>query len=238
MATQIYTEPETIAEWNRQLADKDPEYVLRWAAERWGSQLALSCSFGGAAGMALLHMVANVAPQTTVLYVDTQLLFGETYDLIARVSERYRLRIKAARPRHSLSEQAFAEGPALWEHQPDRCCKLRKVAPLGEALAGYGAWISGVRRANSATRSTAQLVEWSNKYQIVKLNPLVHWSDRQLWAYVYANDVPYNPLLDRGYQSIGCYTCTSLPQSDDPRSGRWANFSKTECGLHVESAQN
>ena len=199
-------------------------------------RLALSVSFGGAAGMALLHMVAAVAPRTTVLYVDTALLFGETYDLIAQANRRYKLKIKAARPQLSLAEQAIAEGPALWEREPDRCCKIRKVAPLGEALAGFGAWVSGVRRSNSATRAAAQPVEWSAKYNMVKLNPLVHWSDRELWAYVYANDVPYNPLLDRGYRSIGCYTCTSLPDSDDPRSGRWASFSKTECGLHVEPA--
>lgn len=236
MATELLTDAETIAEWNRQLQGAHPEHILRWAAKRWGSGLALSCSFGGAAGMALLHMVAAAAPQTTVLYVDTELLFGETYDLIAQAGQRYGLNIKAARPRLSVREQAYAEGPELWAREPDRCCKLRKVAPLGEALAGYGAWVSGVRRSNSATRASAEAVEWSSKYQIVKLNPLVHWSDRELWAYVYANNVPYNPLLDRGYRSIGCHTCTSLPGDDDPRSGRWENFSKTECGLHVEPA--
>jgi phosphoadenosine phosphosulfate reductase len=236
MASNISISQDSLAEWNQQLAGAEPEQILRWAAQRWGSQLALSVSFGGAAGMALLHMVAAVAPRTTVLYVDTALLFGETYDLIAQANRRYKLKIKAARPQLSLAEQAFAEGPALWEREPDRCCKIRKVAPLGEALAGYSAWVSGVRRSNGATRASAQPVEWSYKYNMVKLNPLVHWSDRELWAYVYANDVPYNPLLDRGYRSIGCYTCTSLPDSDDPRSGRWANFSKTECGLHVEPA--
>lgn len=236
MATDIFAEPETIAEWNRTLVGARPEQLMSWAAERWGSQLALSCSFGGAAGMVLLHMAASAAPETTVVYVDTGLLFGETYELIERASERYRLRFQAARPRQSLVEQALAEGPALWEREPDRCCKQRKVAPLGEALAGYSAWITGVRRANSTTRSTTQLVEWSRKYSLVKLNPLAHWTDRELWGYVYANNVLYNPLLDRGYKSIGCHTCTSLPNGDDPRSGRWANFAKTECGLHVEPA--
>ncbi len=232
----IASAPQSIAQWNRQLAGAEPEQILRWAAHRWGARLALSCSFGGAAGMALLHMVASVAPRTTVLVVDTDLLFRETYELIAHAAARYRVPIKAVRPRLSVSDQARTEGPALWEREPDRCCTLRKVAPLGAALAGYGAWVAGVRRSNSATRAAAQVVEWSDKYQIVKLNPLVQWSDKELWAYVAANDVPYNALLDRGYRSIGCQTCTSLPRDDDPRSGRWEQFGKTECGLHVEHA--
>jgi phosphoadenosine phosphosulfate reductase len=110
------------------------------------------------------------------------------------------------------------------------------VQPLTEALKPFAAWVTGVRRSNSPTRANAPLIEWSNKYQLVKLNPLAFWSERDVWRYIHANSVPYNPLLDQGYQSLGCYTCTSLPTSDAPRSGRWVGFNKTECGLHVEPA--
>lgn len=220
--------------WNERFRAASPEDLIRWAAQEWGQWMALTCSFGGAAGMVLLDMVARVAPKTPVLYIDTGLLFGETYDLIERVRDRYAIDLRVAQPRQTLAQQVAIEGETLWARDPDRCCKLRKVQPLAEALAPFDAWITGVRRDGAATRAGAQRIEWSKKYNLVKLNPLALWSEREVWQYIHAHNVPYNPLLDRGYRSIGCHTCTRLPMTADPRSGRWAGFGKTECGLHVE----
>ena len=223
--------------WNEQFKSGRPEEVLAWAADRWGSWMALSCSFSGPTGMVLLDMVADIAPRTSVFYIDTGLLFGETYALVEQVQARYpRLNIRPARPRRSLAEQAASEGEALWERDPGHCCSLRKVQPLAEALAPFDAWIAGVRRDGAATRAQAQMVEWSRKYNLVKLNPLAFWTEREVWRYIHARSVPYNPLLDQGFRSIGCATCTRRPTTDDPRSGRWAGFGKVECGLHVEAA--
>jgi phosphoadenosine phosphosulfate reductase len=229
-------EADVLAQWNERFKAATPQSLLVWAGEQWGAGMALTCSFGGAAGMVLLDMVAEVAPRTPVLYIDTGLLFDETYRLIEQVRKRYRIELIGVRPARTPAQQARAEGESLWQRNPDRCCGLRKVQPLGEALKPFGAWITGVRRSNSDTRANTNLIEWSAKYQLVKLNPLALWSEQDVWRYVYAHQVPYNPLLDQGYRSIGCYTCTSLPTSDAARSGRWSGFNKTECGLHVEPA--
>jgi phosphoadenosine phosphosulfate reductase len=230
------TRPATneIAAWNQHFSAASPQELLRWGAERWDTQMALSCSFGGAAGMVLLDMVASVAPRTPILYIDTGLLFGETYRLIEQIHQRYRLDLRMTQPERSVTQQAVAEGAALWQRDPNRCCQLRKVEPLRDALAPFDAWITGVRRDGAATRAAANLIEWSTKYSLVKLNPLATWSEQDVWRYIHKHTVPYNPLLDQGYRSLGCWTCTSRPTSEDPRSGRWAGFNKTECGLHVE----
>jgi phosphoadenosine phosphosulfate reductase len=227
--------PSELPAWNAHFQTATPEELLRWAAERWDQRLVLTCSFGGAAGMVLLDMLMQVAPKTPVVYIDTGLLFPETYNLIDKVEQRYGLRLRGVRPRQSVVEQARLEGDALWQRDPDRCCGLRKVQPLADVLAPYDAWITGIRRDGGQTRANATVLEWSNKYRLVKLNPLAYWGEREIWSYIFKHDVPYNPLLDQGYRSIGCHTCTRLPTSDDPRSGRWAGFNKTECGLHVET---
>jgi phosphoadenosine phosphosulfate reductase len=171
-----------------------------------------------------------------VLYIDTGLLFDDTYRLIEEVRRRYKVELIPVRPARSVEQQAIDEGQSLWLHDPDRCCGLRKVQPLADVLQPFAAWVTGVRRSNSPSRSSTPLIEWSSKYELVKLNPLAFWSDRDVWRYVYKHNVPYNPLLEQGYTSIGCATCTSLPNGDTARSGRWAGFNKTECGLHIEPA--
>ena len=231
---RIRPEETEIAAWNRRFQDETPQTLLSWAAERWGSRLALTCSFGGAAGMVLLDMILKVAPATPVVYVDTGLLFPETYALIARVQEHYGKLLQPVYPKQSVTQQAAAEGASLWTRDPDRCCGLRKVQPLAEVLAPFNAWIAGLRRDGGPTRANVRLLEWSNKHNLVKLNPLAFWNERDVWRYIHKHDVPYNTLLDQGYTSIGCVPCTRLPVSDDVRSGRWAGFNKTECGLHVE----
>ncbi|PLS79639.1 MAG: phosphoadenylyl-sulfate reductase [Chloroflexi bacterium] len=222
--------------WNERCRTMSAQDVLSWAAEEWGQWMVLSCSFSGPAGMVLLDMLSTIAPATPVFYIDTGVLFPETHQLIDTIRERYPLEVRGVQPRLSLAEQAVAEGEALWHRDPQRCCQIRKVLPLAEALTAYDAWITGLRRDGASTRKATQVVEWSKKYNLVKLNPLADWTERDVWSYIHKHNVPYNSLLDQGYRSIGCHTCTQLPTGDDPRSGRWVGFNKTECGLHVEPA--
>ena len=225
-----------IARWNARFRTAAPQTLLTWASGRWDQRLALSCSFGGATGMALLDMVMAVAPDAAVLYIDTGLLFPETYQLVEQVRQRYGIEPQAVRPEQTLEQQAEHEGAALWERSPDRCCQLRKVQPLATALEPFEAWISGLRRDVSASRANTPLIEWSARHQLFKLNPLAFWTERDVWGYIHEHDVPYNPLLNQGYSSLGCTTCTRPPVSADPRSGRWIGFDKSECGLHIDSA--
>lgn len=225
-----------IAFWNVRFRAESPQALLAWASERWGARLALSCSFGGATGMVLLDMLMRIAPATPVLYIDTGLLFPETYTLLDQVRRHYGIEPQPVQPELTITQQAEAEGAALWERNPDRCCRLRKVQPLAAALEPFDAWISGLRRDVSATRANTPLIEWSTKHRLFKLNPLAFWAERDVWRYIHAHNVPYNPLLDQGYRSLGCTSCTRLPINADPRSGRWVGFEKSECGLHIDSA--
>jgi phosphoadenosine phosphosulfate reductase len=218
---------------NAQFHARPAQELLDWATTEFGDQIALTCSFSGPSGMVLLDMVARLGRGTPVIFLDTDLMFPETYALAEAAARRYGVAIERHRPALTLDEQALQHGPQLYERDPDRCCAIRKVAPLAEALRPYDAWISGIRRDQSATRATTQLVQWSPRHNLLKLNPLAFWSEREVWAYIFAQDVPYNPLLDRGYSSIGCMPCTRMAGADGVRAGRWAGFAKTECGIHL-----
>lgn len=218
---------------NRQFQDRTPEALLDWASTLYGRDLVLTCSFGGASGMVLLDMVAKLGRGTPVVFLDTDLLFPETYALAEAAARRYGITIQQRHPALTLDQQARQEGPELFAHDPDRCCSIRKVAPLADALRPYRAWISGIRRDQSSTRATTELISWNERHSVVKLSPLAFWSERDVWRYIHANEVPYNPLLDRGYPSIGCAPCTRPASAEDPRAGRWNGFAKVECGIHV-----
>jgi phosphoadenosine phosphosulfate reductase len=226
---------ERLDEINARLAGTDPQATLEWAIDTFGHDVALACSFGGVSGMALLDMVMRIDPRVPVFYIDTDVLFPETYATRDRAAGRYGFRPLAFTAELTLAEQAERHGEALWARDPDACCAIRKVAPNQRALEGRRAWISGLRRDQSETRREIRRVEWDAKFGLVKINPLVDWTEKQVWAYVVANDVPYNPLHDRGYPSIGCTHCTRpVAPGEDPRAGRWSGFGKTECGLHVQ----
>ncbi len=218
---------------NRTFRDRPAEDLLDWAADRFGDDIVLTCSFGGASGMVLLDMIARGGRGTPVVFLDTDLLFPETYALAEAAARRYGVTVERRRPALSLGEQDRLEGPQLYARDPDRCCAIRKVAPLAEALRPYRAWISGIRRDQSATRSSTDLVQWSARHGLLKLSPLAFWSERDVWRYIHAHAVPYNPLLDHGYTSLGCEPCTRHATAADPRAGRWVGFAKTECGIHV-----
>nr|WP_026975270.1 phosphoadenylyl-sulfate reductase [Alicyclobacillus contaminans] len=223
---------ETIARLADTLETASPEKILETAV-REVPNIAFACSFG-AEDMVLLDMLMNIAPATTVFYLDTDVLFQETYDLIDRAKEKYGIpNLLRVRPKLTLEEQAKLYGEALWSRDPNQCCNLRKVEPLTETLAKFDGWITGIRRDQAPTRANAKVFEWDAKFHLVKVNPLVRWTQDDVWTYIRAQNVPYNPLHDQNYPSIGCLHCTKpVEPGADPRSGRWAGFAKTECGLH------
>jgi phosphoadenosine phosphosulfate reductase len=209
------------------------EELIRWGLEEFQGGVAIASSFG-AEDMVLIDMAAGIQPSFRVFTLDTDFLFPETYTLIDQVERRYGLQVERARSRYTPEQQAAAFGEALWSREPDRCCNLRKVEPLTEKLAGLSAWITGIRRDQAPTRAHARKLEWDKKFGLAKLNPLVDWTWDRVWEYIRAHHVPYNPLHDKNYPSIGCTHCTRpVRPGENMRAGRWSGFQKSECGLHA-----
>jgi phosphoadenosine phosphosulfate reductase len=182
-------------------------------------------------------MASRINPEARFYYLDTDVLFPETYETRNRLGEA--LEIEFDRYHNiSLEEQAQLYGDELWASQPDLCCATRKVEPLQRALGEVDAWVTGVRRDQAPTRANAKKVEWDEKFGLVKANPLADWTLKEVWAYIHEHDVPYNPLHDRNFPSIGCTHCTRpVMPGEDPRAGRWAGQDKVECGLHPADAK-
>jgi len=194
--------------------------------------VALATGFG-AEGCVLIHMVSTINRNARIFYLDTDLLFPETYRLCQQLKARFGVQFERRATRLSLSAQAEEYGERLWERQPDLCCRLRKVEPLKEILAGLRAWITSIRRDQTPARAQAGVIERDLNFNLIKINPLVNWSAGDIWRYLKEHDVPYNPLYDCGYRSIGCAPCTTVVQiGEDDRTGRWRGSTKTECGLH------
>jgi phosphoadenosine phosphosulfate reductase len=219
------------------LADSwKPEQVLAWAFAAYGDNVAIATGFG-VEGMVLLDIAARMNPGVKVFTGDTEFLFSETYDLIDRVEEKYGIKIERLYSDLTPEDQERAYGKALWARDPDLCCSLRKVEPLRRKLATLDAWVTAIRREQTRDRATANKVDWDPKFNLVKISPLADWTREMIWRYVVKHDVPYNPLHDRNYPSIGCTHCTRAVQpGEDPRAGRWAGFGKTECGLHTSAS--
>ncbi len=213
-----------------------PEEVLRWAFSNFGDDVAMATGFG-VEGMVLLDIATRVNPDLKVFTGDTEFLFPETYDLIDRVEKRYGIKVERIYSALTPEEQERAHGPALWKRNPDQCCSLRKVEPLKNKLSELHAWITAIRRDQTSVRSHAHKIEWDSKFQLVKINPIADWTKQMVWNYVHKHDVPYNPLHDSNFPSIGCTHCTRAVQpGEDSRAGRWAGFQKTECGLHAPNS--
>src|SRR5271156_6035225 len=213
-----------------------PERVLEWAFGTFGETVAISSAFG-AEGMALIDMASRVRQKFRLFTLDPEFLFPETYNLMDQVEQKYGITIEKVYPLNSPEKQAQEHGPALWQRNPDLCCNLRKVEPLQRKLGELQAWITSIRRDQTTARAGAGKVEWDQKFSLVKINPLVDWNSTQVWQYIREHDVPYNALHERDYPSIGCTHCTrAVRPGEDPRAGRWAGSSKTECGLHVIQA--
>ena len=224
--------PDELEELRSALEDQSPREILSRAAERF-PRIAFATGFG-LEGCVLIDVVARHSLPIPLFTLDTGLLFPETYELWRRLEERYGVKIRAVLPERTLPEQAAEFGDRLWEREPDRCCAMRKVGPLRAALAGLDAWVSAIRRDQTRDREGARVIEWDPNFDIVKVNPLVHWNGGEVRSYLLQNDVPFNPLHDRGYPSIGCVPCTSAVRpGEDARAGRWRGRGKTECGIHA-----
>jgi phosphoadenosine phosphosulfate reductase len=219
----------------RELEHQGPTAILEWAIDEFGSELSVATGFGPS-GIVNLHQVSQIDSSVKAFYIDTGLLHKETYTLRDQLQTRLGITITAVHPELTLTQQAEQYGSNLWQPDPDLCCLLRKVAPLRRYLADKRAWVTGIRRDQTATRTSAQVVEWDVINGLVKINPLAGWSMTEVWAYIYQNNLPFNPLHLQGYPSIGCWPCTQAVQSgDDPRAGRWAGHPKIECGLHMRN---
>jgi len=215
-------------------AFQDSMDVLKWAYKTYDEKdIVYACSFG-AEGIVLIDMISKIKKDAKVIFLDTNLHFTETYELIDQVKKSYpELQIEMIKPELTLGDQRKAYGDNLWEHAPDQCCHIRKVTPLAGELTGIAAWISGLRREQSAQRRNTNYLNKDDKFESIKICPLIHWTWKEIWSYILLHRLDYNVLHDKGYPSIGCRKCTvPATESNNSRSGRWANLNKTECGLH------
>jgi len=217
------------------IGDTDPETlsapeVLGVMVEHFHPKLSLACSFQREESV-LLDMLLAIAPDARVFALDTHVLFPETYDVWRQVEKRYGIHVEVYQG-PSLGRQAAIHGDALWERNPSLCCSIRKVGPLGSALAGLDGWITGVRREQSATRAGAVKLGWDERHELWQANPLADWAEAAVDAYIEERELPVNALHSRGYASIGCTHCT---EPGAGREGRWTGNDKTECGLHIDA---
>lgn len=214
------------------------EEVLSWAWKTFGARAAIGTSFQGA-GLVMMHIAKQNNLPFPVFTLDTGLLFPETLDLKSRLEDFYGFKIESLVSEFSLEQQAEAQGPELWKSDPDLCCTIRKVFPLRNKLSDLDCWITGLRRQQSDTRTQTGIVEIyifdeETGREIVKLNPMANWSRDDVWNYIKQHRIPYNPLHDSGYRSIGCWPCTRMTTNgEDERAGRWTGFKKVECGIHT-----
>ncbi|MBI1915002.1 MAG: phosphoadenylyl-sulfate reductase [Planctomycetes bacterium] len=232
MSVQVFPQ-EQIVKAAQVLEGESPQNILHWAAETFGSRLTMATAFG-AEGCCLIHMLAEIAPDLRIFNLDTGYQFEETLQLRERIRERYGIAVELVRPELTVAEYEAEYGGPLYRIRPDQCCHDRKLVPLRRALVGYDAWISAIRRDQTVDRGRAVVVQWDAKFNLVKVNPLLNWDRKQVWAFIVKNEVPYNPLHDQGYPSIGCWPCTRpIAAGEDERAGRWSGTMKKECGLHV-----
>lgn len=214
-----------------ELEHKSAEEVIEYAIRTFPN-ITFACSFG-AEDVVLVDMIQKISPSTDIFYLDTDFHFKETYETRDRLAERYGLEFVRVSPLITPEEQAAQHGEALWSVNPNQCCNIRKVEPLTRILSQYEAWITGIRRDQAPTRANAKKIEYDTKFGLVKFNPIAGWTSEDVWNYIRANDVIYNPLHDQNYPSIGCEYCTrQVMPGEDPRAGRWSGHEKTECGLH------
>lgn len=205
--------------------------LLAWTDQHFGDEYVVASNMQDAV---LVDLAAKVRPGVDVLFLDTGYHFAETTGTRDAVAAVYDVTVVNVTPEHTVPEQDRLLGEDLFARDPGECCRLRKVVPLRAALAGYSAWVTGIRRVESPTRADAPLIGFDEAFGLVKVNPLAAWTDEDMQAYIDAHGVLVNPLVDEGYPSIGCAPCTAKPADGaDPRSGRWQGQTKTECGLHA-----
>jgi phosphoadenosine phosphosulfate reductase len=215
------------------LEQATPEEVIAWAVRRYFPKLTMATAFGPE-GCLILSILAKVEPRVHVFNLDTGYQFKETLELRDRIARRYGITVDFERPDVSVDQYERQNGGPVYLREPDRCCFERKITVLRRAVKGYRAWISGIRRDQGAHRAKAPIVGWDKKFGLVKVNPLATWTNKDVWKRISDENIPYNPLHDEGYVSIGCWPCTrAVLFGEDERAGRWSGTAKTECGLHT-----
>ncbi|MDZ4815897.1 MAG: phosphoadenylyl-sulfate reductase [Verrucomicrobiota bacterium] len=223
---------------NHEFAAKKTEDVLAWTWQQMGEKAQIGTSFQGA-GLVMIDLAYKAGYKFSVFTLDTGYLFPETLELKKRIEDRYQITLEVLQPEITVAEQDAQHGPKLFETNPDSCCYMRKVEPLKRKLAGVDAWITGLRRNQADSRADVnyfELYEFDPIFNkdILKVNPMVLWKKEEVWDYIRREQIPYNPLHDKGYASIGCWPCTRpVGQGENERAGRWTGFNKTECGIHT-----
>jgi phosphoadenosine phosphosulfate reductase len=213
------------------LEGKPAEEIAAWTASAFGTDVIVAASMQD---LILPHLFAQLIPDVEVLFLQTGYHFPETLLTRDVAARELAITVVEALPAQSVAEQDAQYGEKLHDRDPDLCCFLRKVDPLARALEGRGAWVTGVRRIEAPSRANAPIVSWDDQHDLVKINPLVAWSDEDVEAYQVEHDLPRNPLVAQGYASIGCAPCTrKVAPGEDPRAGRWSGNDKTECGIHT-----
>ena len=221
-----------LTRWATLLESKPPLDILKWAADRYTPRLTFATGFGPE-GAVLIDIIGRHNLSIDIFTLDTGLLFSETYELWRHLENKYQIKIRSVKPTLSVEDQLKVHGDRLWERTPNQCCEIRKVIPLKDELKNVDAWITAIRREQTPQRANASVIEWDNKFGINKINPLVRWTKKDVWKHILKNKIPYNPLHDQGYPSIGCKPCTTRIQpGEDERAGRWRGIIKTECGIH------
>jgi phosphoadenosine phosphosulfate reductase len=214
------------------LETAEPPEIIRWAAERFGDRLTMATAFGPE-GCAIIHWLAAVAPKTHVFNLETGYQFAETLDLRNRLAKRYGIEVALERPETTVEEYERHHGGPLYRTDSNRCCHDRKIVVIQRVLTNFDAWMSGIRRDQSTDRAVVPIVGWDPKFGVVKISPLANWTKAKVWDLIVKENIPYNPLHDQGYVSIGCWPCTrAITAGEDERAGRWSGTVKTECGLH------
>lgn len=222
---------ELVSHWGAEFELAPAEVIIEWAVATFGERFCITSSMGDAV---LAHLASTVVPGIDVVFLDTGYHFAETIGTRDAVAATMDVNLLTITPKQTVAEQDAEFGSELYKRDPDLCCAMRKVKPLQESLAGYDAWATGLRRAETQNRVIAPVIGWDAKKGKVKVSPLARWTDQQIEQYIADNGVLVNPLLYDGYPSIGCAPCTRrVAPGDDPRSGRWAGMNKTECGIHT-----
>ena len=217
------------------LAHAPPQEILQWSVDTFHPDLLMATAFG-AEGCCLMHMLAAIEPTTRFINLETGYQFKETLELRERIRERYNITVEYIYPERAVHDYEAEHGGPLYTHRPDQCCYDRKVLPLRKAMQEIQpkAWISAIRKDQTADRAKHGVVHWDAKFNVVKISPLLNWTKKDVWKFILDHDVPYNPLHDQSYPSIGCWPCTrAVGDGEDERAGRWAGNIKKECGLHV-----
>ena len=211
----------------------NPKELLKWIAKKLPNEKVVMGTGFGPPGIVLLDIMFQVTREISVFYIDTEFLFDQTYELKNKLEKRYDFKFLRFNTDITPDAQDKEYGKKLWEKDADTCCNLRKVLPLKQGLSNYDVWITGIRKKQTRVRAHAELVEFEPRFEVIKINPLINWTHNEVWDYIKTHNLPYNPLHDNNYPSIGCKQCTSpVLSGNDDRSGRWEGSKKTECGLH------